>query len=249
MYILDDNIRLHAELQKPEGFAGRCPLVIIIHGFTGHTEERHILAVSDALLELGFATLRVDMYGHGTSDGEFRSHTLFKWMTNAMTVIDYARGLDFVTDLYLLGHSQGGLTVMLAGALKRDVIRAIVPMSPAAMIPEAARAGCVLGMQFDPDRVPESFTLSNGMTLGGNYIRAAQTIRVEDAVRAFRGPVLIVHGDADETVPVQVGIDAANAYANAKLVRIPGDTHCFNNHLDQAIDAVRDWMRGFLETE
>ena len=249
MYILDDNIRLHAELQKPEGFTGRCPLVIIIHGFTGHTEERHILAVSDALLELGFATLRVDMYGHGTSGGKFRNHTLFKWMTNAMTVIDYARGLDFVTELYLLGHSQGGLTVMLAGALKRDVIRAIVPMSPAVMIPEGARAGSVLGMEFDPEHVPEEFLLPSGRTLGGNYIRAAQTIYPETFIRAFRGPVLIVHGDADEAVPVHYGVDAAKAYENAKLVIIPGDTHCYNYHLDMAVDAVRAWMRGFIGQE
>ncbi len=246
MYICDDGIRLNAKLDKPATGAQRCPLVIIIHGFTGHMEERHIVAVAKALNEIGYATLRVDMYGHGSSEGTFHNHTLYKWLTNAMTVIDYARGLDFVTDLYLCGHSQGGLTVMLAAAMKRDVIKAVIPMSPATMIPEGARKGELLGMKFDPDHIPDEIAIHDGRTLGGNYARVAQTIYVDQAIKAFHGPVLLVHGDADEAVPVQYGIDAANAYENAKLVLIPGDTLCLDYHLDMAVDAVRDWMLGFI---
>ena len=241
MYIEDDGIRLNAKLEKPEG-REKCPLVIIIHGFTGHMEERHIVAVKDALLSIGCATLRVDMYGHGHSDGTFQKHTLLKWMTNAMTVVDYARSLDFVTEIYLLGHSQGGLTVMLAGAMERDRIAGIIPMSPAAMIPEAARKGMVLGMRFDPDHVPENIYTGDGRALGGNYVRAAQMVHVEEAIDAYKGPVLLVHGDADEAVPVKVGIEAAKRYENCELVLIPGDTHCYDNHLDQAVEAVKVWM-------
>lgn len=135
MVIMDDGIRLNAQLDMPASSEGKHPLVIIIHGFTGHMEERHIVAVSRTLNEIGFATLRVDMYGHGKSGGRFEDHTLYKWLSNALRVIDYARSLDHVTDLYLCGHSQGGMTVMLAGAMKHDVIKGIIPLSPALMIP------------------------------------------------------------------------------------------------------------------
>ena len=242
MYIIDDGIRLNAQLDRPASGAQKCPLVIVIHGFTGHMEERHITAVSRMLNENGFATLRVDMYGHGHSDGEFRNHTLFKWLTNALTVVNYARSLDFVTDLYLLGHSQGGLTVMLAGAMVQDLIKGIIPMSPAAMIPEGARRGELLGQHFDPVNIPDALAAWDNGELSGNYVRVAQTIRVEDAIDRFTKPVLIVHGDADEAVPVQYGIDAANRYANAELALIPGDDHCYNYHLDFAVEAVRAWI-------
>ena len=241
---MDDGIRLNAKLDMPVNHqAGqRCPLVVVIHGFTGHIEEEHIVAVSRGMNEIGFATLRADMYGHGHSDGEFRKHTLFKWMTNALTVIDYARGLDFVTDIYLCGHSQGGLLVMLAAAMKHDIVKGLIPLSPACMIPEIARSGELLGLNFDPDNIPETLQSWDGRELDGNYVRVAQTIRVEDAVERYRGPVLIVHGDADEAVPVQYGVRAAEAYANAKLVLIPGDDHCYNRHLDQVVSAVKAWL-------
>ena len=79
--------------------------------------------------------------------------------------------------------------------------------------------------------------------LSGNYVRVAQTIRVEDAIDRYTGPVLIVHGDQDEAVPVEYGIRAAERYRDCKLVLIPGDTHCYDYHLDQVLDAVREWMQ------
>ena len=240
--ITDDGIPLNGELDLPAGRASKCPLVIVIHGFTGNMEEPHITAVSRMFNEIGCATLRVDMYGHGRSGGSFRTHTLYKWLSNAMTVIDFAESLDFVSDLYLCGHSQGGLTVMLAAAMKREIIRGLIPMSPAIPIPEGARRGMLLGNPFDPEHIPAEIRSGDGWTLDGNYIRVARTIRVEDAIRNYTGPVLLVHGGADETIPVEYSAEAQKAYARAELAVIPGDTHCYDRHLDLAVDAVRQWM-------
>ena len=243
-YIDHDGIPLHAKLDFPDlsSPSGRYPLVIVIHGFTGHMEETHIRAVAHALNENGFASLRVEMYGHGASGGSFREHTLFKWLSGSLTVIDYARNLDFVTDLYLAGHSQGGLTAMLAGAMKEDVLKAIIPLSPAVTIPDGARQGLLLGNPFDPLHVPEFIRLADGRELGGNYARAAQLIYVEPAIRKFKKPVLVIHGDADESIPVDDAVRAAKLYDNVTIKIIPGDTHCYDYHLDQVLEAVKEWM-------
>ena len=243
MFILDDGIRLDCRIDRPTNAGDKVPLVIVIHGFTGNKEERHIVAVSRMLNEIGFATLRVDMYGHGSSEGSFFNHTLFKWLTNALTVIDYARNLDWVSDLYLCGHSQGGLTVMLAAAMKHDLIQGIIPMSPAIMIPEQARKGEVLGARFNPEAVPEIIENKKyEWKLSGNYVRVAQMIHVENAFTGYEGPVLLVHGDADESVPVLYSMEAQKAYRNATLTVIKGDTHCYDFHLEKAVAAVRSWM-------
>ncbi len=242
MYIMDDGIRLNAKLEMPTHPGEKCPLVIVIHGFTGHMEETHIVAVSRALNEIGFATLRVDMYGHGNSDGKFEDHTLYKWLTNALAVIDYARSLDFVSGIWLCGHSQGGMTVMLAGAMKHEMIQGLIPLSPAWMIPEGARNGTLLGQDFDPDHIPDMLPAWGDRGLNGNYVRVAQTIHVEEAIDRYPGPVLIVHGDQDEAVPVEYAIRAAKRYRDCHLTLIPGDTHCYDYHLDQVLTAVKEWI-------
>ena len=100
------------EMKKAEGAekaekAEKLPLMILVHGFTGDMEETHIRAVQRTANEEGFAVLRAEMYGHGQSGGSFGDHTLMKWISNILTVIDYARSLDFVSDLYLCGHDPG----------------------------------------------------------------------------------------------------------------------------------------------
>ncbi len=246
-FIEHDLLLIHAKLEFPESYAGGpLPLVIVQHGVTGHMEEDHILGIVKTFNDCGFATLRTELYGHGKSGGEFQDHTLFKWMSQMLTVIDYARGLDFVTDLFLCGHSQGGLIAILAGAMKRDVLRAILPLSPAVMIPEEARKGVFLGHTFDPEHIPDRLVMDEENVLNGNYLRVAQMVYAEPAIDAYDKDVLIIHGDKDESVPLEAGVKAAKRYKNAKLVIIPGDDHCYNNHLDQVQEALADFMRKYL---
>ena len=123
MVINDDGIRLSAVLEKPEG-PDKCPLVILLHGFTSAKDRPHNILAAAAMREAGYATLRFDLYGHGESGGEFRKHTLHKWISNTMAVIDYARELGY-TDLYLSGHSQGGLVAALVAGMEADRIHEI----------------------------------------------------------------------------------------------------------------------------
>lgn len=243
MIIQDEGIRLQAKLDLPETDAERNPTVILVHGITGHSEERHIKALAAGMNEIGFAVLRVDLYGHGRSGGEFAAHTLHKWVHNLLTVIDRVKQLDFVSDLYLCGHSQGGLAVMLAAAERPDIVRGLIPLSPAWTIPEGARTGCLLGQEFDPANVPDRFPLWDGYVLEGAYLRDAREIRVEEAMDRYPGPVLIVHGTGDATVPVTASALAAKRYKDCTLVEIPGDTHCYDRHPDRMVAAVQKWLQ------
>lgn len=54
-------IQLHMKLDVPESKAVSLPLVILVHGFTGHMEEPHLLGARDKTLEKGAACLRVEM--------------------------------------------------------------------------------------------------------------------------------------------------------------------------------------------
>ena len=240
-YITNDGIRLHAKLDRPQELS-KSPLCILIHGFTGHMEENHIIAAMKAMVECGVAVLRVEMYGHGKSGGEFRNHTLYKWVTNALAAVEYAKSLDFVTELYLSGHSQGGLLTMLVAGMCPDDFKAILPLSPAWMIPDGPREGNLLGIPFDPKHIPDELA-ADQLRLSGNYIRVAQTIHVEDEIARYDGPVFIIQGDEDEVVPLSYAQKAAQLYKNAKLVIVPGDDHCYTRHLEDVTAAIKEFLR------
>ena len=189
----------------------------------------------------GFATIRIDLYGHGESGREFRKHTLWKWVSNVMAAISWARGLDFVTGIYLSGHSQGGLASALAAGMEPDRIRGLILRAPAFMIPEGAREGLLLGARFDPEHIPDTFPVIKGLELDGEYLRVAQTIRPEEAMDRFKGPVLILQGDEDDMVPVQVSARAAERYAQCELAVIPGETHHFDRYPEEMTRRIRSF--------
>ena len=244
-YINEDGLRLHAKLEKPEG-ADKCPLLILIHGLTGNMEETHILGIKDAVLSAGIAVLRVEMYGHGQSEGSFSEHTILRWVTNAMTVTDYAQSLEFVTDLYFGGHSQGGLLTMIAGGIRPDAYKAIIPLSPGISIVDGAKRGRKAGFPFDSENIPDELYFK-GLRMSGNWARTAKLINMDEVIAGYPGPVLLVHGDIDETVPVSYSIEAAAKYKNAKLEIIPGDTQCYDNHLDQVKETVKEFLLSLPE--
>lgn len=235
-----DGMKVHAKLDLPET-KEKCPLMILFHGLTGHMEEDHITAAMKTAVAAGYAVLRADLYGHGKSEGLFRDHTLFKWVSQGLAVIDYARTLDFVTDIILCGHSQGGLLTILLAGMKAEQIKAIIPMSPAIVITDGARKGKLLGIAFDPDNIPDTLEFK-GNALDGNYFRIAQMIHEEDAIRRFSKPVLLIHADCDQAVPVQYSIDAAEKYRDARLVIIEGDDHCYHSHLGKAMEALGQFL-------
>ena len=240
MVIHDDGIRLSAVLEKPEG-PDRRPLVILLHGFTSAKDRPHNILAAAAMREAGCATLRFDLYGHGESGGEFRKHTLYKWISNTITVMDAARELGY-RDLYLSGHSQGGLTAALVAGMEADRVKGLILRAPAFMIPQAAREGSMLGRTFDPEHIPDSVTVIKGLELDGNYIRVAQTLHAEEAADRYRGPVLILHGDEDDTLPPEDSRRMARRYRNCELAVIPGETHHFDRHPEQMREIIRNWL-------
>lgn len=239
MTITDDGIRLSAVLEEPEEKTGR--IVILLHGFTSAKDRLHTLQAAQAMRDAGFATLRMDLYGHGESGGLFEKHTLYKWISNILAAIDHLRELGW-REIWLSGHSQGGLAAALAAGMETDRVAGLILRAPAFMIPECARKGNLLGFAFDPDHVPDRVQVIKGLELEGNYIRVAQTIHAEEAIARFTGPVLILHGDEDDTVPLADSEKAAGMYADAALAVMKGETHHFDRHPDEMQEIIRTWL-------
>lgn len=231
-YLDDLGIRLHCKLDRPAEEPS--PLCIVIHGLTGHMEEPHIVGVARAMNEVGIATLRAELYGHGLSGGAFEDHDMDKWLHNLETVLAYVDTLDFVTDLYLCGHSQGGLATILFAGRHPDRFTAILPLAPAIIIPKLAKR---FAFEDLPSRMP-----FHDQYVGASYLRSAWNLDVDAAIDAYKGPVLLVQGTADQTVDPEDTVSAADRYTNATLAPIDGDSHCFDYHLDEVLETIKKYL-------
>lgn len=238
-----DGITLKAILDLPDDYEGKkLPLLLILHGFTGWKEEVHIEAVAKAAVEEGYAAFRYDQYGHGASGGEFKDHDIMIWLHQAMNVINIVSKYDFVKEVVVAGHSQGGLNTILVGGMLNDLVKAIIPMSPAVNIVYAAREDIFFGMNLKGKELPEYFTFGN-RSLGSNYHRVAKMISIETAIKNFEKPVLLIHGTKDEAVPYDYSVELNKQFKNSKLITIPDDNHGYSLHLDMVVESVKEFLK------
>jgi pimeloyl-ACP methyl ester carboxylesterase len=80
--------------------------------------------------------------------------------------------------------------------------------------------------------------------LAQRFLDDAHTIGdVLEAAARVRVPWLLVHGDADELVPLQDARDALAVASDARLVTLAGVDHRFGGHEAEMAAAVGEWLQ------
>lgn len=178
------------------------PLVLMLHGFGADMSLYPSLFqyLSDVLTEKGYTTLRFDFNGHGTSDGAFHQMTVWNEIEDAAVFLQYARQLEYVTDIYVLGHSQGGVVAGMLSGLYPEMVKKLVLLAPAASLKTDAQEGHCMMAQYDTVHVPEKVDVGFGRMVGNLYFRMARNLPIYETTAQYPGKALVVFGGMDEVV-------------------------------------------------
>lgn len=248
VFIDGDHGRLKAIIQKPELKQGeRCPMVIFCHGFSGTKDGPMFELIADTLQAHGIASIRFDFNGHGESEGEFKDMTVPNEIEDAKKVVEYVRDLRYVSELAIVGHSQGGVVAsMTAGQLSEELgepaFKAVALMAPAAVLRDDAIRGNTMGKQYDPFDPGEYVELWGGLKLGGKYIRTAFSLPIYETAVKYQGPALIIHGNADRVVPYTYGERFHEIWPKSELVIQEYFDHGFSQNIYRSTDIVSDFL-------
>jgi len=180
--------------------------VVILHGAGSCKESHHDFA--RLLVAHGLAAIAFDQRGHGESGGSLDGRALDD--VTAMGALLRSRLADPHAPLALRGSSMGGYLAIVAAAPVRA--RGVVAICPAswAGLRRALHAGN-LGFEADVGAVD---------ALLAEHDEAA-------AVAALEVPLLLMHAEGDEQVPVEHSRElAARArHPLSRLVAVPGGHH------------------------
>lgn len=223
------------------------PLVILCHGIpSGKPTEGDpgYEALAQRFVEGGVACCIFNFRGTGASDGNF---SLPGWVKDLSNVLDGAsdahgpfRGCD-PARVALMGFSGGG-AVSIVCAARRPGLRALASLSSPAdfsrLITRESIGAFIahareIGIIRDPDYPASEEEY---------YLEIYSCRPVEVVAGVSPTPLLIVHGDEDETVPVE---EAHLLYEAAKepkeLFIVPGGGHKLR--LDErAMDKAVGWI-------
>jgi alpha-beta hydrolase superfamily lysophospholipase len=192
--------------------------IVILHGAGSCKESHHDFA--RAAIAAGFAAIAFDQRGHGASEGRMDGRVL----EDIGVVMALLRSrLDSTTaPIAVRGSSMGGYLAIIAAP--RIGARAVVAICPASA--EDLRQGLSsgrLGFDADVDAL-ESF-------LSAHELYAA--------TESLAMPLLLLHAEGDEQVPVEHSRELAQRTANpqSRLVAVPGGHHRSVQH-DPELQAI-----------
>jgi pimeloyl-ACP methyl ester carboxylesterase len=195
--------------------------VVVLHG-AGSCKESHF-DFGRACRAAGLAALCFDMRGHGSSEGALDGRAL----DDVAAMADLARdrtGLDAVA---LRGSSMGGYVALVAAAPARA--RAVVAICP------ASAAGLLRGLRDERFEFRADAAGLGAVIAEHDELQAAEQLDV---------PLLLLHAEGDEVVPVEHSRSLHVAAAGSRLVAVPGGHHRSAQHdpelQDLSIRFVRD---------
>lgn len=214
-------------------------LVIIGHGVTGNKDRPWAIGLAEAVSEAGFGALRFSYSGNGDSEGDFRKCTITKEMKDLRAIVNAAEEEGYHRICYV-GHSMGAAVGVLS-AIRDERIELLVSL--AGMVDTKrfveAEFGDVTpdkGFMWEDKNCPLSQEFVDDMNKIKSVLGKTEKIEV---------PWLIIHGDADDVVPVEEGREIyAACYEPKQYVEIKGGDHVFSGAaLGEMTKAVVDWLQ------
>ena len=233
---------LAMEVTLPDDFnedADKCPMVILMHGIFSSKDIVPVPALAKALAKEGIASICFDFGGHWKSEGKMELMTVGKEIEDALAMWEYAKSLPYVSEIGLLGHSQGGVVAsMIAGILasRGESPAALVLVAPGSVIQDACKGGKFFGAEFDPADPPEYVKCFGIMKLGREYLLSTQELDIYGTAKAYTGPVRLIHGSKDTIVPLSCSERFVETYTqNAELIVVEGENHMITRKLKTVV--------------
>ena len=234
-------LRLPSYMARPAGRLEALPGVIMCHSFPfGPFDARHSASTFPELMdrianELGFAAMCFTFRGCGDSPGDF---SVQGWVDDLRAAIDHMIAEALPTGLWLVGSNTGGSLAMCVAA-DDPRIRGCALLGPRADFddwaaqPRKFLEHCREVGAVRTPRFPNDFD---------EWARELRRFRPVPAAQRFSPrPLLLLHGDDDESVPASDSRQLAEAHGASEMRVVDGAGHRLR-HDPRAMAVLMGWL-------
>ena len=220
-----DNTRLFARYYHVRDGA---PLLIQCHGYRSNA-LRDFCGGNKLARENGYNTLVIDERAHGNSGGDVICFGVKEKLDIRDWAYYAAERLAFGADIFLCGVSMGAAAVLMASELELpENVRGVIADCPYCDQVEIIKKVCA--EDGYPAEASMPFIKLGARLYGGFSIAGRNALQ---AVANTKLPILIIHGEDDRFVPVEMSrrLDSACA-SEHELHTFPGAGHALCYMID-----------------
>lgn len=212
----------------------KVPCIVTIGGIDGVKEENY--RTTSDYLKRGWATVNVDLPGQGELRRVFQKTFDVESEKVIRRIIDYISTMDSIDchNIILVGYSFGGLLTLKTAACDKRLKACVSVSAPYELVSAYKRAR---------DPIPGHMEYSMGTKKGKDTIDKLVHFNLYNILPEIKCPTLIVHGGADEVVPIEKAHRIFDELmCEKKLLVYPNGNHmCLNNMFEWFPDS-KNWI-------
>jgi dienelactone hydrolase len=251
---------------KTVGDGSGRPAVVLCHGFKGSKDWSFFPNLIERLARAGITAVSFNFSGSGVGeDGNgFGEPERFARSTfsndvkdidavcKALSEGELLEGLVKSPNYGLYGYSRGGGAAVLHTA-ENEAVRSLVTWAAISHV-ERWDPYTLAEWRESGVRIPPGGGEANNLVFGTAMLddiqENANTLNIMSAANRIQAPWLMLHGEADDFVPVSEGKDlhGVATRAMASFSAFDGGNHTFSavGQLDWALDQTLDWFSKHL---
>jgi dienelactone hydrolase len=234
-----------ATVVVPDG-EGPFPAVVMNHGHGGGRQEGGGFArLAKALADAGILTIRMDFPGSGDSKESFTEGYLSNMISDSNASLAYMLA-NYPVDparLGILGYSMGGRIALTIGASGDSPYKAMGLLAPSAD-PGKGLLLFFAGSEAEYERLYAEASSDKGYAdyttqygqqqkLSKQWFDELLASKPLENISAYKGAMLVVHGDKDVVIKPAENEAVVAAYPAASIVLVPDADHGYGFYSDQ----------------
>lgn len=222
---------IHKPKQKSRALAILCP------GFLDTKDHRHLIELGKDLASEGYTAIRFDPTGTWGSGDSITQYSISQYLEDIRSIIDFAFEEESHRDVFVMGHSIGGMLSILYTARDSLVTKVVSIMSPYTYVrpnreDERGEGSewAKTGFHRSKRDVPDSDEIKEFDT-PYSFVVDSRKYNAADEVSKLHMPLLLIAGENDDHVPLEcmkIIYDRANE--PKKLVIMKGMDHDYRHH-------------------
>lgn len=204
--------------------------IILVHGYT--SEQSSIYDIARHYSDKGYNVLTPDLRAHGLSEGKYVG---MGWLdrNDLLLWIDYLLRNYRNSEIILHGVSMGAATVMMASGENLPTnVKLIVEDCGYTSVWDIFSFELKLRFNLSTFPVLNAASFITNVRAGYSYKEASSIDQIKKSVT----PILFIHGNADEFVPVNMAYKLYdNANINEELIIVDGAGHAESRLADEEL--------------
>ena len=235
-------LRVPCKIYEPDfGAPRRC--ILGVHGFGTGKDTEILSALSEEMSFFGAATVCFDFPAHGESPRDSDALTLDNCIETLLYTAQWAHNRYPDLDFCVFASGFGAYVTLIAIDQLEELVGKVklVLQTPNLRMSETLLG--MIRMSEEELQAAGRVTLNAERKFDVTYDFYKQ-VRNYTALTIYDMPMLLLHGEKDEYLPLDDMLNFRRINSGCKLVVIPGADHQFltPGAWDMVVDLTRDWF-------